>query len=81
MFRVGNIEEGHTYKIVKNKDYKWLSVLSEQSGKLIPNSEIRVTLRADLDGHGYGDGNGMVLLRLENGYSVPVTVYAEKPSK
>lgn len=81
VFRVGNIEEGHTYKIVKNKDYKWLSVLSEQSGKLIPNSEIRVTLRADLDGHGYGDGNGMVLLRLENGYSVPVTVYAEKPSK
>ena len=75
---VGNIEEGMGYSILKNKDYTWLEVVEgDTKGTLTPNSTIEFSIRADLSKSIYTEGNGLVLIRLDNGYSVPVTVYCE----
>lgn len=75
-FHIGDVPIGQKYTIVKNKDYTWLEIVSPTAGEMNPNTEITVKIKADMTGYEYADGNGMLLLRTEEGYSVPITVYA-----
>ena len=75
-FCVGDVPEGQKYKLDKNKDYTWLEILSPVTGELIPNSYITVNIKVNLSDYEFDEGNGMIMLRTEDGLSVPVTVYA-----
>ena len=74
---VGNIGEGHTYSLVKNRDFDWLEIISENGTEdvpLKPNTTVKFKVKGDLSKCKFAEGNGMVLFRLENGYSVPITL-------
>jgi len=75
-FHVGDVPQGQKYKLDKNKDYTWLEILSPVTGELIPNSYITVNIKVNLLDYEFDEGNGMIMLRTEDGLSVPVTVYA-----
>lgn len=75
VIHLGNIEEGHSYKILKNRDLDWLSIVTEDEEMIAkPNSQIRFKIKGNLSETGLAEGNGLVLFRLDNGFSVPVTV-------
>jgi len=80
-FHIGEVEDGKKYSIVKNNDFTWLKILSDKEGVLKSNTDITVTIEADMTGYDYADGNGMILFRTEDGYSVPITIYAFYPEK
>lgn len=79
---VGEIGEEIPYKIrVNDAIQKWLSVTDEAGkteGVLKPNSSftLKVKTNSDMVGESFAKGCGAFLLRLDNGYSVPFTVYA-----
>ena len=70
---VGNIEAGHTYSIMKNRDFDFIKILNDntQNTELKPNSVIELKIMSEKV------GKGVVLLRLDNGYSVPIVIYAK----
>ncbi|MBP3362157.1 MAG: right-handed parallel beta-helix repeat-containing protein [Clostridia bacterium] len=78
---LGDIGEGLTYSIVKNKDFDWLTVTAEDGIENVaakPNTDVRFKLKGDLSKcmmrYGVDRGRAAVMLRLSNGYSVPITV-------
>lgn len=76
---LGNIEECD-YKIVKNKDYNWITVKTAEkslAGRAKPNTKITFEISANMTNTSYTEGNGMVLFRLSNGYSIPITVFCK----
>ena len=72
----GNVEED-SYSIVKNDDYDWITVKGDISGKVKPYSKVTFKISANISQTGYEEGNGMVLFRLSNGYSIPITVFCK----
>ena len=70
---VGNVEEGHTYSIMKNRDFDFIEILNEdkEAVALEPNSVIELKLKSNTT------GKAAVLVRLDNGYSVPIMIYCE----
>lgn len=70
---VGNVEEGHTYSLVKNRDFDFIKLLSEKTENIAleANSTIEVKLKSDVA------GKAVVMVRLDNGYSVPIVIYCE----
>lgn len=78
-FHIGDVPAGQKYKLDKNKDYTWFEILSPVTGELTPNTDITVKIKADLTGYEFDEGNGMLMLRTEEGFSVPVTIYAYYP--
>ena len=78
---VGDIGEGHTYSLMKNRDFGWLEIISEEGTEdvpLNPNTDVTFKIKGDLSKCKFEKGNGMVLFRLENGFSVPITVICTK---
>ena len=63
------------FTIRKSEDMTWLTVTSNVNS-VSPNSEIELTLSASAENTDYSK-IGMIIVRLENGLSVPVTVLAE----
>lgn len=79
---VGDIGEGHTYSIIKNDDYKWLEITSEAGMKdvpLKPNTDITFKIKGDLSKSEFEVGRATILFRLENGFSVPISVNCTAP--
>lgn len=73
---VGDVEEGTGYSVVKNDENTWLEITEcETEGILKPNTVIELSIKADLSKCSHSEGNGMIIFRLENGYSVPITVF------
>lgn len=70
---VGNVEAGHTYSIMKNRDFGFIEILNEdkEAVALEPNSVIELKIKAN------ASGKATVLVRLDNGYSVPIVIYCE----
>lgn len=70
---VGNVEAGHTYSIMKNRDFDFIEILNEnkEDVALEPNSTIELKLKSNTA------GKAVVLIRLDNGYSVPVVIYCK----
>ena len=79
---VGEIGEETPYKIrINDTMQKWMSVTDENGkteGVLKPNSSftLKVKTNSDMVGENFAKGCGAFLIRLDNGYSVPFTVYA-----
>ena len=79
---VGEIGEETHYKIrINDTMQKWMSVTDENGkteGVLKPNSSftLKVKTNSDMVGENFAKGCGAFLIRLDNGYSVPFTVYA-----
>lgn len=79
---VGEIGGETPYKIRVNEAMqKWLSVTDEDGkteGVLKANSSftLKVKTNSDMVGESFAKGCGAFLVRLDNGYSVPFTVYA-----
>ncbi|MBP3362156.1 MAG: hypothetical protein J6N52_15000 [Clostridia bacterium] len=78
---LGDIGEGLTYSIVKNKDFDWLTVTAEDGTRNVaakPNTDVKFKIKGDLSRckmrYGVDRGRAAVMLRLSNGYSVPITV-------
>lgn len=71
---VGDIKDVKTYNIVKNRDFEFLTILNEETEnvELKPNSVVELKVKAETV------GKGVVMFRLANGYSLPITVYCEK---
>ena len=71
--KIGDIEDGHTYCLVKNRDFDFLTVENDEieNVALIPNSTIKINIKSETT------GKGVVMLRLDNGYSVPIIIYCE----
>lgn len=79
---VGDIGEGHTYSLVKNDDYKWLEIISEAGltdVPLKPNTDIKFKIKGDLSKSEFEVGRATILFRLENGFSVPISVNCTAP--
>lgn len=79
-FKIGNIEKPLQYEIKVNELEKWYSAQNENgtlSGTVEPNSELKITVTSDTDKNTFETLTGCVLLRLENGYSIPVTIYGK----
>ncbi len=80
---IGDIEAGHRFRLRTNENYNWLTVTTADGaveGDVVPNSTItlKVTVEPGKIGASFVKGNGCFLLRLDNGYSIPVTVYCTK---
>ena len=71
---LGNIGDGRSYTIYKSKDMDWLTIVGGEVGDAAPNSEIKLRLRAMLPDVEENTVNGVVLFRLDNGYSIPISV-------
>lgn len=77
---IGDIENGLKYNILKSPDLEWLEIISEvplENVDVLKNTTIKLTLRADLSKCHFEDGNGAIVFRLSNGYSLPIVVYAK----
>lgn len=77
---VGDIENNLTYSILKNRDFDWIEITAQdgtEKAEAKSNSTIKFKLKADMSKCGFEDGNGMVLVRLSNGFSLPIVVYAK----
>jgi hypothetical protein len=68
---IGKIEKDTPFHIRKSADMDWLTVVVE-SDRLQPDTQMKLTLNAVKTGKRQA---GMMLVRLENGLSVPVTVF------
>lgn len=70
---VGDVEAGHNYSIMKNRDFDFIEILNEnkEDVALEPNSVIELKLKS------HTAGRAVVLVRLDNGYSVPIVIYCE----
>ncbi|MBQ4109255.1 MAG: hypothetical protein IJC74_00070 [Clostridia bacterium] len=89
-FKLGEVEEGLTYKIHTNLQNEFLQIEGkdcELEGIAESGKTYTVKIKADLSEHYMwlnnkkmflNEGNGMLYLRFSNGLSVPVTVYVEK---
>lgn len=76
-FTSDETERTHTYKILKNNNCKWLNITND-SGVLNSGMSVTVKLSADAQKCGTISGNGVILFKLDNGYSVPISVKLEK---
>lgn len=86
--RFGNIGEGRSFSLVKNRDFDWLEFADDETEniKIEPNSEVTVRITADTSKLGFNypsqrkfsKGKGLFLVRLDNGFSIPITVFCEK---
>lgn len=77
---VGKIGEGRSYSLVKNRDFNWLEIISGNGTENIPleeDSTITFKIKGDMSKCKFTEGKGMVLFRLDNGYSIPITVYCK----
>lgn len=76
------IPEGTKYKLVVNELVSWITVENEDGeteGIVEPNSEVKVKVNTDSSLKGdVAYANASFMLRLEDGYSVSVTVYGGK---
>jgi len=70
---LGNIGNGHSYKILKSNSIEWMEI-EGIDGFAAPNSTITFKVKADMSKGRYSEENGVVLFRLDNGYSLVVTV-------
>ncbi len=89
-FTAGKADAGKKYEIHTNKQNEFLTlegVGCELSGVVEAGKTYKVRIKASLSNHYYWlhgekvymkEGNGMLYFRLDNGLSVPVTVYVEK---
>lgn len=89
-FTLGDIPAGLNYRIHTNLQNEFLQIEGincELSGEAKPNTTYTVKIKGNLDNHYYwlnnkkmyfNEGNGMIYLRLDNGFSVPVTVCVKK---
>lgn len=81
--RLGEIGEGRRFRLRTNEYYNWLTVTTADGaaeGEAAPNSAIELKVTADPGkiAAGFVKGNGCFLFRLDNGYSIPITVYCTK---
>ena len=84
----GDIGEGRSFSLVKNRDFEWLRFADDETEniKIEPNSEVTVRITADTSNLGFNypsqkefsKGKGLFLVRLDNGFSIPITVFCEK---
>lgn len=73
---LGEIESGLDYRIIKNECFDWFDIEAEQAeGKAESGAVIKFKLKAYPEKIRYANGNGAVLFRLSNGYSIPISVY------
>lgn len=78
---VGDIGEGHSYSLVKNRDFGWMEIISDnglENVPLSPNTTVKFKVKGDLSKCKAEQGKGLVLFRLENGFSVPITFWCVK---
>ncbi|MBP3360731.1 MAG: hypothetical protein J6N52_07765 [Clostridia bacterium] len=81
----GDIGEGRTYSLMKNRDFDWLEFDGgvTEDIPIKPNSDVTVKIKTNLSVscRKYGCGKGAFLVRLDNGYSIPVTVMCSPRQK
>lgn len=75
MLYAGDDAPNSSFTIRKSEDMQWLSV-SANSTEICPNSEIELSLSASSASTTYRK-TGAIIVRLENGLSIPITVSAE----
>jgi hypothetical protein len=68
---VGKIGGTHTFSVKKNEDMQWLSI-EPVSGEVTNNSSITIRLKTQKTDELQ---KGMIFIRLDNGLSVPVSVF------
>ena len=72
---IGDLRQREKYTVHKCEDMSWLSV-APAKGEISPDSKTTISLEA-LDMATKYKKKGMIIIRLENGLSVPVTVFCE----
>ena len=89
-FKLGEIEEGLTYRIHTNLQNEFLQIEGvdcDLTGTAESGKSYTVKIKGDLTNHYIwlnnkkiylNEGNGMLYFRFSNGLSIPVTVYVEK---
>lgn len=70
-------EASLNYSIEKSEDLNWLTV-SENGGTLNMGAFKTLTFTANKAKIRKREGNGLVLIRFENGYSIPISVFCSK---
>ncbi|WP_371263499.1 hypothetical protein [Paenibacillus sp. 1_12] len=76
---VGTLKENSmNYRIRKNEANDWLTIVTPDSGTLTSDTTLTLTLQADRTKFRRHLEKSVVLVRLDNGYSLPITVYADQ---
>lgn len=70
----GNIGGMHSYRIFKNADMEWLNI-DKETGSISNNGTISFKLTASA---GEDVRKGIIFFRLDNGFSIPVTITLKK---
>jgi len=76
---LGDIGEGHTYKLRINEAFPFISVENEEGkdfGEAKPNSEIILNVKYDASKMRLENDVAAFTFRLDNGFSIPVTIEA-----
>jgi hypothetical protein len=75
MLYAGENAPSMPFSVLKSEDMQWLTVSANKTN-VTPDSEIELTLSASSASTGYTK-IGAIVIRLQNGLSIPVTVLAE----
>ena len=77
---LGKIGENRNYSILKSLDDDWLEILQNETEDIpaAENSTVTFKIKGDMTRCERAEGKSMVIFRLDNGYSIPVTVYVTK---
>ena len=67
----GKMDHKYNFTVRKSEDMGWLSVKPDK-GVSTNNSSLKIQLNAQKTGTTL---KGMIFIRLENGFSIPITVY------
>jgi len=73
---IGDIGNGHSYKLLKSNSVEWMEI-EGLDGYAVPNSTVTFKVRANMSQCRYNEGNGFVLFRLDNGYSLVIAVHCK----
>lgn len=81
VMNIGDVPEGTKFSIRYSRHIAdWMSVTTEDGateGVLKPNSQVKLIVKTDSSFINFIRGRGAFIFKTEDGYSVPVTVYAE----
>lgn len=66
-----------SYSIETSAANSWLEI-SGVSGELKGGESAEIKVRADMGICGFKEGNAMIIIRLENGFGIPVSIYCQK---
>lgn len=76
--KTGDVDEGLQFSIKCSAYYPGYTIIGDTEGVLSDNSEYQITVIGDMENVDEEIYNSAILFRLENGYSIPISVTCQR---